>query len=123
MFIDHNANLPAGYLHRAQQLEVTLNGEQLFVTRYSQFDEPCYVVHVSLEEGKEYDLWVAIKRKHNTFFTHSFSENLAFETKRYGNGKGQYTATVRENSYHVLSSDGIGYICLCFDPAKRPDGR
>ena len=81
--------LPDHYLPQAQQIEATLNGQPLNIRRYSQLDEPCYFIHVSLPEDTPMELWLAIKRKHHTMSYHSLRK-----TARPSNTNDMVTARV-----------------------------
>ena len=121
--IDHNANLPASYLPTADQVVVKLNGESLRVVRYTSFDEPIYFVHASLPETSRESntLNIIIKRKYRQvgLFTSRGPYSLENTGKR---GQG-LQAIFQGHPYMCLHCDGLGYLCLAFDPLQpTPSG-
>jgi hypothetical protein len=116
---DHNAALPHGFLQTADQVTVAVDGQDLRVVRYRQFDVPLYFVHASLEEG-EHDVAVKIKRHHTRVSVHPKRLGLAVDPV---GRKQPVRFTIQGNPHLVVECDGLGYLFLAFDPAQEiPQG-
>jgi len=115
---DHNAALPAGYLHTADQVEVRVSGRSLRVVRYRQFDVPLYFVHASLVEG-EHAVEVNIRRHYTRARVHPARHGIKVDTSK----RRKLRFTIRDNPHLVVECDGLGYLFLSFDPLlENPQG-
>lgn len=116
---DHNAVLPEGFLHTADQVAVWVNGQELRVVRYRQFDVPLYFVHASLPEGN-HEVEVSIRRHHTRVSVHPKRLGLNVDP---GGRKQPVRFKIRDNPHLVLECDGLGYLFLAFDPLiEEPRG-
>ncbi|MGC9450245.1 MAG: glycoside hydrolase family 28 protein [Oceanipulchritudo sp.] len=116
MITDHNATLPGGFLHTADQAAVRVDGQELRVVRYRQFDVPLYFVHASLPEGT-HEVEVSIRRHKTQVAVHP--KRLGLEVDP-GGRKQPVRFTIRGNPHLAVECDGLGYLFLSFDPAQQP---
>ncbi len=115
---DHNAALPAGHLHTADQAVVRVDGAELRVVRYGQFDVPLYFVHASLPEGG-HRVEVTIKRHHTRAAVHPKRLGIKVDAGE----RRRLAFTIRDNPHLVVECDGLGYLFLAFDPLmEEPAG-
>jgi hypothetical protein len=115
---DHNAALPEGFLHTADQAVVRVDGQELRVVRYRQFDVPLYFVHASLPEGA-HEVEVVIKRHYTRAAVHPKRLGIVPDTKK----RRTLSFSIRDNPHLVVECDGLGYLFLSFDPViETPSG-
>lgn len=116
--LDHNANLPKEYLPTADQVAVWIDDAPARVVRYQHFDEPLYFVHVAVDAEAEHEARVCIKRVHNTVRIHP--ARLGIEPTKAEKG---YRFEFTGAPYLVIECDGLGYLCLAFEPCREePEG-
>ena len=116
-YIDHLQALPSTYRSTANQVMVWLDDAPLRVLRYSTFDQPIYVVHASLADiNKTRTLRIKVKRKFKNQVIHP--ARLQLKTTFAGErGKDTHIEFTR-CPYVVLECDGLGYLCMMFDPIQ-----